>query len=486
MRVVLVVPHWGKEYVRARDTRGIAGCWPTPGLQYVAAVLRDAGHEILFLEGYFYSNEEMVRKTVEFGADAAGVYVISILWDSARLYLDALRAASPGVFAFIGGHGATSMPERLMSDCSSLDAAVMGEGEYTTVEMIQVLASGSRDFSGTRGLVWRDGSGCVRRNPARPMIEDLDAIPFPAVELSEVERYFPSFEQVSTLPVMQMLASRGCTGGCLYCYKMYGRRIRLRDPKLVVDEMEHYVRRYGVREIKFWDEHFTYSHEHAYAICDEIGRRGLNVRWWCSCRADSVDPRILRAMAAAGCWCINFGVESGVQKNLDTLRKREKVERIVHAVRMAHAAGIKTHTTYIFGIPGETYAEGLETIALARRMNSFTVEFFPITPFPGTPLQRGVEKGEYGRMSDRLGAQGMLLEEPCFVPFSMKAAEIVSLRRQAYTKYFLRPSFLLYRMTHIMSAFQLRAVYHGARSIFQMLGEEIASRWQRLGNRRSA
>jgi radical SAM superfamily enzyme YgiQ (UPF0313 family) len=124
-----------------------------------------------------------------------------------------------------------------------------------------------------------------------------------------------------------MLASRGCNGTCLYCYKMYGKHIRLRDPARVVDEIQYYVRHYGAREIKFWDEQFTYSHRHTYRFCEEMIRRGVNVRWWCSCRADAVDKRILRAMKAAGCWCINFGVESGVQKNQDTLIKHATLER---------------------------------------------------------------------------------------------------------------------------------------------------------------
>ncbi len=485
MRVALVVPHWGKDYIRARDTRGIAGCWPTPGLQYVAAMLRDAGHSIVFLEGYFYSNEEMVDRVVESGADAAGVYVISILWDNAKPFLEQLKSRKPDIFTFAGGHGATGMPVRLLTESPHLDACTVGEGEYTSVELISALERGL-PLSGVDGLVFRDGDGSIVTNRPRAMIEDLDALPFPAVEFSEMERYFPSFEQVSRLPVMQMLASRGCTGGCLYCYKMYGHRIRLRNPVLVVDEIESYIRRFGTREIKFWDEHFTYSHDHAAAICDEIIRRRLRISWWCSCRGDAVDPRILRKMSDAGCWCINFGVESGVQKNLDTLLKHEKLERIEHAVRMAHAVGIKTHTTYIFGIPGETYQEGLRTIEFAKKLNSFTVEFFPITPFPGTPLQKGVEKGLFGTMSDKLGDQGMLLERPCFVPFTMTAEEIMKLRRLSYVRYFLRPSFLFYRFTNIMSPFQLRAIYHGARSLLQMAGEQLGSEWKRLTARRSA
>lgn len=477
MRVALVVPPWGPDDIRAKDTRGISGCWPTPGMQYIAAILRDAGHEILFLEGFFYSNDEMRERVRDFRAEALGVYVISLLWDKARPFIGDVRQDDPSIFTFIGGHGATAMPERMMEECGSLDAVIIGEGELTSREMIDTVASGG-DLREVRGLLIRDGSRTLR-TPSRPIVEHLDDLPFPAVDLCEMERYYPSFEQVSTVPAVQMLASRGCNGSCLYCYKMYGKHIRLRDPVRIVDEMEYYVHQLGAREIKFWDEHFTHSSEHVYRICEEILGRGLKVRWWVSCRADSVDRSLLKAMKEAGCWCINFGVESGVQKNLDTLLKFETLDRIRYAVRLAHSVGLKTHTTYIFGIPGETYEEGLATIEFAKELGSFTVEFFPITPFPGTPLYKGVEQGLFGEMSVNLSDQGMLLDRPCFVPFTMTADEVMELRRLAYIRYFMRPGFLFYRLRNIMSPFQLRAVYHGAKSLFQMLFEQIAAVWKK-------
>jgi anaerobic magnesium-protoporphyrin IX monomethyl ester cyclase len=479
MRVALVVPPWGPDDVRANDTRGIAGCWPTPGLQYIAAVLREAGHDVIFLEGFFHSNEDIRERIREFRAEAVGIYVISILWVKAVPTIEGVKADNPSVFTFIGGHGATALPERLMSECPSLDAVVIGEGEITVVEMMDAVQSG-KPLEGVDGLMARGADGALFRTPPRPLIEDLDTIPFPAVDLCEMDRYFPSFEQVSTVPVVEMLSSRGCTGACLYCYKMYGKGVRLRDPIRVVDEMEYYILHLGVREIKFWDEHFTYDHAHVYAICSEIMRRGLKVRWWVSCRADAVDKNILRAMREAGCWCINFGVESGVQKNLDTLHKFEQLERIQYAVRLAHSVGIKTHTTYIFGIPGETFEEGLETIRFAKKLGSFTVEFFPITPFPGTPLYNGVMKGHFGTMSEKLHDQGMLLDRPCFVPFTMIGDQIMELRRLAYIRYFFRPGFLLYRFTNITSPFQLRAVYHGALSLLMMLREQVEATWRKL------
>ncbi|MCK5035858.1 MAG: cobalamin-dependent protein [Candidatus Sabulitectum sp.] len=477
MRIALVVPPWGPDDIRAKDTRGISGCWPTPGLQYIAAVLRDCGHEILFLEGFFYNNEEMLKKTIDFKAQALGVYVISLLWDKAKPFIEDVKESMPSVFTFIGGHGATAMPETLMKSTEALDAIVIGEGEVTARELISAVESGG-DLKDVRGLLIKD-DGKLHRTAPRPMVDNLDELPFPAVDLCEMDRYFPSFEQVSTVPAMQMLSSRGCDGSCLYCYKMYGSRIRLRDPVLVVDEMEYYMKNYGTKEIKFWDEHFTHDHEHVFGICNEILRRGLKIRWWVSCRADSVDRPLLEEMKKAGCWCINYGVESGVQKHLDTLLKYETLDQIRDAVKLTHSVGIKTHTTYIFGIPGETFEDGLKTIEFAKELGSFTVEFFPITPFPGTPLYKGVRNGFFGTMSEKLSDQGMLLDKPCFVPFSITAAEIMELRRLAYIKYFFRPKFLFYRLTNIMSPFQMRAMFHGAMSLLSMVGEQISALWKK-------
>lgn len=477
MRIALVVPPWGPDDIRAKDTRGISGCWPTPGLQYIAAVLRDCGHEILFLEGFFYNNEELLKKTIDFKAQALGVYVISLLWDKAKPFIEDVKESMPSVFTFIGGHGATAMPETLMKSTEALDAIVIGEGEVTARELISAVESGG-NLKDVRGLLIKD-HGELHRTAPRAMVDNLDELPFPAVDLCEIDRYVPSFEQVSTVPAMQMLSSRGCDGSCLYCYKMYGSRVRLRDPVLVVDEMEYYMNNYGTKEIKFWDEHFTHDHEHVFGICNEILRRGLKIRWWVSCRADSVDRPLLEEMKKAGCWCINYGVESGVQKHLDTLLKYETLDQIRDAVKLAHSVGIKTHTTYIFGIPGETFEDGLKTIEFAKELGSFTVEFFPITPFPGTALYKGVRNGFFGTMSEKLSDQGMLLDRPCFVPYSMTAAEIMELRRLAYIKYFFRPKFLFYRLTNIMSSFQVRAMFHGAMSLLSMVGEQISALWKK-------
>lgn len=198
-------------------------------------------------------------------------------------------------------------------------------------------------------------------------------------------------------------------------------------------------------------------------ICEQIIQRKLNITFWCSARADGVDEELLRKMKKAGCWCINFGVESAVQKNVNMLRKGLTVEQNIKAVQMTHKAGIKTFCTYIFGIPGETYEEGLETIALAKKLRSYYTEFFPITPFPGAELFTHVEK--YGRLLRDLSDTGMLKHDVSFEPYTMTTKEIMKLRSIAFRTVYTDPLFVFQKLVDIRSWQDVKNLWNGAISL---------------------
>jgi radical SAM superfamily enzyme YgiQ (UPF0313 family) len=221
-----------------------------------------------------------------------------------------------------------------------------------------------------------------------------------------------------------------------------------------------------VREIKFWDEHFALDRERTIGICEEILRRNLKIVFWCSARVDGVDEGLLRMMKRAGCWCINYGMETGVDKNLRTLNKEATVEQGREAVLLTHRLGIDTMGTYVFGIPGETYDEGLETIRFACSLNHFYVEFFPLTPFPGTELYKNAPL--YGHINVPLERLGMLFKGAPFVPYTMSAEQIVDLLDRAYTMYYARPSFVLRRMARIREWYDVQAMFFGGLSIARM------------------
>ncbi|MBN2055761.1 radical SAM protein [bacterium] len=462
MKVALIVPPWTYRDIRAHDTQGIAGAWPPIGSLYIAAVLRERGHEVIFRDGAFYTGEELTEWVDRERPDVLGAFVIAMFWDRTKTLFKRFKERLPALFLVAGGHGPTALGEQAFIDCPELDAIIPGEAEYGMRDLVERLAQ-RESLLGVQGSMVRE-DGVVVRNPPRPFIDNLDELPFPAMDLAELDRYRPSYGQVLHTPSMQVISSRGCMNECLYCYRLMGRKVlRFRSAVSVVDEVQHYVEHYGVRDIKFWDECFTHDKWRTLAICNEILNRGLKVSWWISARADAVDRELLTAMKRAGCWCINFGVESAIQKNLDMLRKNLTVEQIIAAVKLTHEVGIETFTTYIFGIPGETFEEGLETIRLAKDLNSYLTEFFPISPFPGTDLWNDAD--QYGVIKRDMSDIGLLKEEIPFAPYTMTVEQVSELRRRAFREYYIRPRYVWKFVSTIRSIYQVKMLLNGARTL---------------------
>ena len=194
------------------------------------------------------------------------------------------------------------------------------------------------------------------------------------------------------------MTSRGCKARCIYCFQMKGeRRVRFRGVENVMQEIEELVNVHGFREIRFLDETFTADRERAMEICRQIKERKLKFSFYVSSRVNTVDLELLREMKKAGCWAILYGAESGVQKNLNTMKKGIKLDQTRAAVKAAKKAGLKVYTPFIIGIPGETYEEALQTIDFAIELDPHYANFHSMTPFPGTELYENID--EYGTMS---------------------------------------------------------------------------------------
>ena len=465
MRIALCIPPWDFTDTHFESLQTlVAGKWPPSGILYIAAMLRQEGHDIRIFDGIFYDMETMLRDVEAYRPDVLGISTVALLWKRAKRLARRIKERLPDLFVMAGGQGPSALMERALQECDALDAVAYLEGEHTAVEVLQRLQEG-RGLAGVQGTIYRDADTVVT-NPPRPLIEDLDALPFPAVELIDVARYTPSLGQYIRLPIGEITSSRGCVNECLYCYKIGGSRIRLRSAENVVDEMEYWVRTFQVREIKFWDENFAYDADRVMAICDEIRRRHLDIVWSASARVDAVKRDVLQAMKSAGCWCIQYGIESGVQKNLDTIRKNTDLQMIRRAVRLTGEAGIQMINTFILGIPGETVDEALQTIDFAIELNSEFVEFFPCTPFPGTDLARDIDR--FGRLVAPLDQMGM--HRLPFVPFTMTEEVLENVRNLAWRRYYLRPRYVSKMLLNIRTPFDVKVRIDGLRAVLSMRG----------------
>ena len=466
MRVALVVPAWTPEEIFSARTAGSQiNYWQPLGTLYVAASLRQAGHEVVFLNGAFLDNATIIERIRDFSPGAVGLYSTAFGWDKAKNAASSIRKIVPETHVFAGGPYPVALQGKCLEDpgAGDLDSVVTGEGEFTCVEMIRRLEEGDT-LEGVKGLVWRDGSRIADNGP-RPLIEDLDAIPFPARELlGEAGRYVPPPATFRRWPVAVIITSRGCNRRCLYCFQIDRERslgIRYRSVDNVMEEIELCLDQ-GYREIKFIDDTLAADYGRAMAICREINRRKLDFTWFASACVNQVDEPLLNAFRDAGCWAVLFGAESGVQKNLNAIRKGITTEQTFKAVRAAQRAGLKVLTPFLFGIPGETYEEALKTIDFAIKLNPDVANFHSITPFPGTDLYDNV--GEYGTISSDL--RDYTYQGAAFVPYTMSRQQIAELRQLAFRRFYSRPAFLLKRLLAIRTINDLKAALNGIRSLF--------------------
>lgn len=283
--------------------------------------------------------------------------------------------------AFSGLHYELYHPE-FLNKYSFLDFLLYGEYEYTLRDLAK-----SNDPGKVNGLIYRNPNGEIIKTPPRPLIEDLDELPWPLRDKLPIYRYSDLPGGIPS-PSLQMWASRGCPYKCIFCawpQLMYGSsRYRARDPVKVVDEMEYCIKRYGFKSVYFDDDTFNIGNERMSRICEEIRKRKLNIPWAIMARADTSTKEILHSMKEAGLYALKFGVESGVQEIVDRSCKNLNLEKVSEAVSWCKELGIRVHLTFMFGLPGETKETIKETIRFALGLNPDSVQYSIATPFPGS------------------------------------------------------------------------------------------------------
>ena len=368
--------------------------FPPLGILYVGAALREAGHRVQILDGDPLLEVDMIDRVRDFQPELVGVSFLTMTHSRTRHLVGQLREHLPGVPVMLGGPHVTAEPERSLGEFGA-DVIVAGEGEVTAVEVAARYAAG-RSPAGVPGTWTADGG----QAPPRGSIEDLDALPVPARDLCDFERYLSPPGLIrgwASSRHASVMASRGCPYRCTFCasHLQLGRRFRLRSVDDVLAELDLLVERYAIRGVYWVDDIFTGDREWVRQLCAELARRPYDLEWGCQSRVTGIDRPTLDAMREAGCVQVDFGVESGSQRTLNRMKKGTKVQHIVDAFDLVHDAGLRTGASFIFGSPGEDAEDVWETIALADRIRSDWTVFFFSTPYPGTELWGQVRDTDY-------------------------------------------------------------------------------------------
>ena len=427
----------------------------SPSLLYLAPFMLEDGHDVHYLEGLFFTFEDVVEKLSVLKPDVIGVTLTSVDWENSRWMISEMKKRFPGATVVVGGIHPTLWQERCIDECDGIDYVVKGEGEYTMRELVNCLDRNEIPLE-VPGLVFYN-KGQLVKTPERPTVEDIDSLPMPAHQLAPPQDYLPSPTFYNRLPHANIIGARGCPYLCTFCHT--DRHTRMRSAKNIADEVEWLVREQGVKDIAFWDDTFTLSEKRALEFCDEVLERGLDVDWAVNARVDRVSEKLLRRMKEAGCWRILYGIESGVQKNLDTLKKGTKIEQIRTAVNLTSKLGMEAYGTFMFGIPGETFEEGLQTIEFACSIDLDYAVFVNLTPLPGSEVYQDLLDGKIKPAKftkDRFNFKNV-----SFVPDTLTEDQIRFLIQEAHHRFYLRPKLVWKKIRRMNSFLDLKKYING-------------------------
>ncbi len=464
-------------FEQAAGLKGIENVMQPLGIGYLAAILEKNNFYIKIIDARVLKIDfkQLLRILKKIHPDIIGITATVLEIQKSIEFSDLLKMEFPDTLLIIGGPHFTSTPLLTMQQ-SVFDIGVIGEGEYTFLEIVQEISKlekGSNlsnlQLEKIKGIVFRD-NGEIKFNKPRSYIKDLDALPFPARHLyPPLSIYRPVPASYKKLPLGHIMTSRGCPHQCIFCdRKVFGNRTRMRSPKNIVDELEVIIKDYNAKEIKFFDDTFTLNKNRIFEIFKEMKKRNLKFPWSCLTRVNYVDYPLLKAMKKAGCWQIAFGIESGDQRMLDIMKKGTTVEQNRKAVIWAKKAGLNVRAYLVLGIPGETLQSIRKTIDFTKSLPFDVVTFYNLTIYPGNELYEMIKREgkliheDYSQYNPLIDVSKSRL---AFVPDGLTEKQLKIMILKAHKEFYIRISYILRQALSIRSWSDMLRFWRGFKAI---------------------
>ena len=343
------------------------------GLLYMAAVLEEHGHEVRVYDNVIDFSEP--KDFIPFKPDIIGFSVVTgPNIDAAIAQSEKFKEIIPGVKTVWGGSHSSILPQQTLAE-PYIDYVVIGAGEYTLLELIEHLEKGANPGD-IKGLGYKE-NGCIIINESRPFIEDLDELPDPAWHLVDASKYWG----------ITLNTSRGCPFSCTFCYNTAFHRKYRGDlsAERIVAQIRHLRKRYGIKFIRFFEDHFTYNRTRLRQFCQLLIDQKLKIEWDCDCRAD-LDEEEIALMARSGCVSVALGVESGSPRMLKFLKKGTTVAEMEKAFWLFVKNKIIPRVNIMVGLPTETSEDFRLSQELLERLGNPPNLYNRYVPYPGTTL----------------------------------------------------------------------------------------------------
>jgi radical SAM superfamily enzyme YgiQ (UPF0313 family) len=420
---------------------------PPIGLALIAAILEKAGYSVDLLDANALQLQPEDITAAVSGTDIVGITAMTPTIGTALSIAHHLKQKHPNLKVIIGGPHVTLLPAETLNSSADIDIIVRGEGDETVIELLQAIEN-HRPLNNVSGVLYRQ-DGSIVSTPARKSMVDMDSLPYPAFHLLPWRKYKPHPPHGMALPFGAMVTSRGCPYRCAYCSKpVFGSKFRAQSPDRVIEEIVYLQKKFGVREIAFYDDSFTVDKKRVHAIADKIIAKKLKISWTCETRVNLVDQELLAHMKQAGCYAIAYGFESASPEILKTLQKDTTLEQVEAAVRAHKEVGLQVIGYFMLGSPGETPQTIQQTIDFAKRLKVDFAQFSVTTPFPGTELYE---------IYKRINPEDIPWEKfvyagtdnpasPVFESDNLTREDLEKWTSRAYREFYLRPGYVCQRL----------------------------------------
>ncbi|MCP5196274.1 MAG: radical SAM protein [Gammaproteobacteria bacterium] len=440
-KIYLLLPFITKEETYSSPIGDIIDGEHVPlGIYYIASFLREHGYEVAVTDALALrlTEENIADEIKSYSPTFIGISATTVLFPKAVFIAQMIKKKFPHIVTILGGRHVTSNMEHAMS-FPDFDFGVIGEGEITALELLDALSQ-QKSISEIRGIVYRDEKGALIYTGSRPLIDNLDMLPFPAFDLiPDINVYKPPLFMHKATPLLSMMTSRGCPSKCTFCAVSLGKEYRKRSAKNIFDEIKYLIQRYHIREIGFLDDNFLLDKPRIYDLFSMIRDEGLFFHWNCMARISSVNYEFLKFLRDNGCWSIAFGIESGDEKILKTIKKGLSLEKATKVVNWCHELGIITRGFFIIGHPLETVETIDRTIQYALSIPLDLIMTSVNTPYPGTQQYDEAEK--YGTL-DKTDLAQFSQYNPVFVPYGLTKEILLEKQKEMHIKFYFRPKII--------------------------------------------
>jgi len=375
-------------------------------MAYIASFIRENGYDVTIYDINVHrgNREDVVSRLAEYDFDYVGISALVDRFSYVKWLAKEIEQIKDVPITVGYGLG-TGTYGVVLKNIPEIDFCVLGEGEETFLEIL----NNPNTPEAITGIAYRDETGKVVVNPERNYKVEVNDLPWPAYDLFEMDKYFvESTEFLDTgyfsvrgeekyrRIIAYMITARGCPYNCKFCGRIIP-KVRMRDIKEVIKEVEYLKETYGVTGITFYDELLTLNKKRTLKLAEALHR--MDILWSCQGRVDRVDIDFLKKIKEYGCVSLGYGIESGSDKILKEMDKKATVEQVENAMKAAEEAGLEIKIQLIFGYPGEDKQTANETIQLFKKLKSPGRRFNVIRPLPGS------------RLYDELLEQGIIIDE---------------------------------------------------------------------------